>query len=224
MSFSLKRGHVATAGIVLAGLVVAAVVAVQLFTPGLAHRVTGSHADAGAATTVDARLDRLERMQAEQFAQLSRQLENLSAGGVRGKPTPEQRQREQERSEHSRRMREDPSYERQVLEQRLAGLNQEFVKETVDHRWAMETDAFASDALASAARRVGITLAKSEVDCRSTTCRIRIDVDQRHNYEDIATYLMTDLAESLPNASYVVMPLENGKRAVNIYARKPGAN
>lgn len=220
MSFSLKRGHVVAAGIALLGSVFA-VVAIQLFAPGLAHRVTGGHAGAG---TVDARLDRLERMQAKQFAQLSRQLETLSASGVRGNPTPEQRQREQERNEHSRRIRDDPAYERQVIEQRLASLNQEFVKETVDHRWAMETDAFASDALASAARRVGATLAKSEIDCRSTTCRIRIDVDQRHNYEDIATYLMTDLAESLPNARYVVMPLENGKRTVNIYARKPGAN
>lgn len=224
MSFSLKRSRVFTAGAALVGLAVAVVFAIQLFAPGLAPRMTGGQSDAGHPATVDARLDRLERMQAEQFAQLSRQLENLSAGGIRRNLTPEQRQREQERNEHSRRIRDDPTYERQVMEQRLASLNQEFVKERVDHRWAMETGAFASDALASAARRVGATLAKSEIDCRSTTCRIRIDVDQKHNYEDIATYLMTDLAESLPNARYVVMPLENGKRAVNIYARKPSAN
>lgn len=163
----------------------------------------------------------IEKRQSEQFSQISRQLAVLSQRGSKRPPSPEQLLERERRREHERRMKQDPAYVRKVQEQRLAGLQQQFSSEPVDHRWSTETRSFASETLLAAASRAGAKLKRTELDCRSSTCRITLDVPAEYVYEDVITYLMTDLAEVLPNAQLVVMPLDKGVRTVNIFARKP---
>lgn len=217
MPFSLNSSRKIVAGTAL-GVITVAIISVYLFATGSTRTSTGRFVyTSGETNALNARLNKIEG----QLARLSQQLAVLSANSVHTAPTPEQLQRKAEEREHSRRMQEDPAYERQVLERRYASLYQEFMSEPIDHRWTMETSAFTADALASAAQRAGAKVASNEIDCRSATCRIRIDVDSRHAYDDVVTYLMTDLAETLPNASYVVMPPDSGIRSVNIFARRP---
>lgn len=219
MSFALNPNRRIATGAALVAITMAIIFA-YLFASGSIGTSTGRHVYATSETkALNARLSKLEG----QLAQLSNQLAALSTSSAHPAATPEQIRRKIEKREHSRRMQEDPAYERQVLEQRLASLNQQFVSEPIDHRWTTETRAFTADALAAAAQRAGANVASSEIDCRSTTCRIKIDVDRQHSYDDVVTYLMTDLAETLPNARYVVMPPKSGIRSVNIFARRPDA-
>lgn len=168
----------------------------------------------------EARLDALERRQSEQFNQISRQLAALSMRGSQRKPSPEQIQARERQQAHLRRLQEDPAYARQVQENRLADLLQQFDNEPKDHRWSTEARTLTGEALASAAVQAGMKLRSSEVDCRSTSCRISLEVGAEYVYEDLLTYLMTDLAELLPGAQLVVMPPANGVRKVNIFAHK----
>lgn len=169
--------------------------------------------------TIEARLDALERRQAEQFDALSRQLAALSAGNP-AKLSPERERARQERREHLRRMRDDPAYELKVLQERLAGLQAGYAAEAVDHRWSSEARTLVADALHSAISRTGAKLDREQTDCRSQTCRIQLDIPVSYSYEDVATYLMTDLAELLPSAQFVVMPPRDGIRSVNIFASR----
>lgn len=171
------------------------------------------------AQTTEARLEALERRQAEQFEALNRQLALLSRGGGVA-PSPERERTRQARREHQRRMREDPAYELKVLQDRLADLQSKYAAEPVDQRWSAEARTLVDDALGSAVSRAGAKLSREQTDCRGQTCRIQLDVPLSSSYEDIATYLMSDLAELLPNAQFVVMPPRDGIRTVNIFARR----
>lgn len=168
---------------------------------------------------IEARIEAMEKRQAEQFEEIARRL-SIGPGDAGRALSPEQARREAERREHKQRMREDPAYALQVQEKRLAGLHQKFTDEPVEQRWSTETRSFTNEALVSAAVQAGAKLEDAEVDCRSQTCRIAFALDTKHAYDDVLTYLMTDLAEVLPGAELVVMPPVNGVRKVNIYARK----
>lgn len=168
----------------------------------------------------DRRLDAMEARQAEQMDRISRQ---LAALGGRPPPTPGQLRAREKQREHLRRVREDPAYARQVQAQRLADLQRQFDSEPMDHRWSVEARSMTTEAMAAAAARAGAKIENSRVDCRSATCRIDMDVPAGHSYEDVLTYLMTDLAELLPHARLVVMPPSNGIQRVHVFADKSRA-
>lgn len=172
------------------------------------------------AARLEARLNVLEKQQSEQFDLISRQLAALAAQRGHSMLTPEQIQARERQREHARRMQEDPEYARQMERQRLAGLQNEFANEPMDHRWSTEARAFVAEAMASALASADTKVKKSEIDCRSSTCQMVLDIDTRYSHEDVLMYLMTDLAELLPGARLVVMPPDNGVRTINIFARR----
>jgi hypothetical protein len=164
------------------------------------------------------RLAAIEERQARQDELINRQLRVLSKLAGQGSLNPEQALRKEQRRAHVRRMQQDPAYARQVQEQRLSELQHKFAEEPVNQRWAAETRAMTGDAIVSSAAMAGAKVKDADVDCRSKSCRIAFAVDAKFAYDDVLTYLMTDLAETLPSAQLVVMPLENGERKVNIFA------
>ena len=180
----------------------------------------GSPVAAGEADALEARMALLESRQAEQFAQIDARLSALA--GSRMALSAEAAKARQAQREEQRRLMIDPVRLRQTMEQRLASLETRFASQPVDSRWASDARAMVTDAVSNAAAQAGAKLGKGEVDCRGGTCRIVMAVPNSTNYEDVLTYLMTDLAEELPASQLVVMPTQDGTRIVNVFASRDG--
>lgn len=167
---------------------------------------------------LEGRLAGMERRQQEQFNQLQAELRRWVPApddvAVSRHAQDERRQRQQ----HAQRMETDPSYALAEQRKELEALRSNFAKDAVNPKWASETRAHLDDAIVLAAAVSGVQLKAGNIDCRSTSCMIKLDVDAVSSYEDLVTPLMVDLAEVLPHARLVVFPAKNGVREVNILA------
>jgi hypothetical protein len=174
---------------------------------------------------LDARLNEMEAKHSREINELSRQIAALSSGTFNSYYsgrilTDEQVQSRMEQREHFRRMREDEGYALEQEQKRLASLERDFAMESVDHSWASKMHAHVDETLQAAVLASGAKVKGGKVDCRSSQCRIVVNLDPGSSYEDLLLHLMADNAEVLPHAKVVVLMGEGGARTVNIYSSR----
>lgn len=160
-------------------------------------------------TRLTARVDALERRAHAQQAGFRGGQQSLS---------PQQLEAKRKSLEHRARMQADPAYALQSEKERLAGLQDRFAKEPMDHRWATEAGSFVKDAMSTAVANSGTHVEGAQIDCRSSSCLISFAMSDTQSYEDLLLYLSTDMAELLPRSQLVILPPVDGVRLVNILA------
>lgn len=103
---------------------------------------------------------------------------------------------------------------------RLAKLAAVFERERVDNHWAAQTEAHVRDALTYAAATSGVEPIGSSVKCRSSSCRIEVDMPPSADPEDLLLQLSVDMSETLPRSRTVVLPDGKGNKRLSIFAAR----
>lgn len=90
-----------------------------------------------------------------------------------------------------------PAQAEQSLRQQRERLEREFASESTNATWAGTTNQNVQDLLRQAALQ-GHDVRNAQVDCRSSTCRIKFDVGTSDNLDMLTESLLTDMAPDLP--------------------------
>jgi hypothetical protein len=93
---------------------------------------------------------------------------------------------------------------------------QKFASEPVNPRWAGKTRNAVQDAIVNIAATEGTVPKMAEVDCRSSTCRIHLNLRDREEVGMLTESLFVDIASILPSAKTVLLPTADGNR-VDVY-------
>lgn len=123
------------------------------------------------------------------------------------------------RGEHQRRLLEEPGYANQVQQKRLNVLNAEFEREAINPAWAAKATTGMEEAIVYALDNSNVKTGTGDVDCRSTQCRVRINLSSEA-YDDFLTYLSVGAAKLLPKARIVTLTRDDGTLDVSLYSSK----
>lgn len=161
--------------------------------------------------TLKARLDLVEQENRNLMAALARK-----GSGLAGNSTGRELMKKQ-RQEHERRMLKDPAYAARHERQRLDQLEREFNNEPITMPWASKAHMRVEGALVSAAANAGMSEVQGDVDCRSSQCRVRINIADE-GYNDLITHLSIGMGDLLPKSRIVTIPRGDGTYDVSIFA------
>ncbi|QDH71031.1 hypothetical protein [Marilutibacter alkalisoli] len=121
--------------------------------------------------------------------------------------------------QHVERLRNDPEYARQEEQHRQDRLEKAYLDEPINAAWAAQSAVLVDSALLDAFEQSNLNVHASSVDCRSRSCRIRIDgIDGADAYDDLVTFLSVNIADTLPKARLVTTIGPDGKQALDIFA------
>lgn len=99
-------------------------------------------------------------------------------------------------------------------------LQRDFQAEPSDAKWAGDTGQKVENALYRIAKE-GVAPHATQIDCRSTTCKISLNFASTEQEEELTTRLLTDLGHALPNTNIVEIPSDDGRSLdVHIFARR----
>jgi hypothetical protein len=117
--------------------------------------------------------------------------------GERSQPTPEEAAR--------------------VLQDKLAKLDQQFMAEPLDAKWAGETKASVEDSIVGAAAETGVQPRSLNADCRSKSCMIQMEVASGTDMDRVLDTLTTDISGKLPVTTMIPVTGPDGRVTMHIY-------
>lgn len=169
---------------------------------------------------LEARIAAMELAQKQSQAQILAQLARISAdrGNSPAAPSAEQLAAREKNRIDRQRMRDDPAFLLQHQTERLNEMQASLQSEPVNPAWSEQTSHDINEAIASSMAQAGNDVDTSSVDCRSTQCRISLEIPAGSTYEEMLMYMNTELADALPRSRVVVMPFEDGTQLVHIFA------
>ncbi len=114
----------------------------------------------------------------------------------------------------------DPQDPEQRQLARLANLQADFERERVDNSWAVQTESDVRDILTYATASSGLDLGNSTIRCRSSSCKIQVDLPPGVDPEDMLLQLSVGMTELLPRSKIVALPDGKGGKRLSIFATR----
>lgn len=208
----------------IALLCLTSVIASVVLALAVANTTSGANGGGSDALTLrvsalERKLKQLEEIQEHNHRELLAHLAKADEPATPRTPNPEQIAEREARKRHLERLRTDPEYALKAEMERLEALQTALMSEPVNPAWASETSQHVDDVIANSVEQAGGNLQASSVDCRTTQCKIYLEIPSGTDYEDILMYMTTDLAEVLPRTRLVALPARDGVRQIHIYAQ-----
>lgn len=114
-----------------------------------------------------------------------------------------------------------PENIQRMREKSKARFEKEFASEPLDPAWAGTMTHDVQDAIVDIAADGGPTPLTTQVDCRSSTCRIQLDLSDTGEVDGFLDPLLVKISQTLPNARTVEVPSSDGRRVeLHIFATK----
>jgi len=146
-----------------------------------------------------------------QIAALNSEISALRAQVAQAAPQPAPQPNDGEARPQS------PEQARQAWRDHMEQVAVEYDLEARDARWARETEA-KIQGLLTTSRAVGDAV--ESLDCRSTSCRVRLKPSQATNYEDDLLRVVHEIGAFLPDTQFDAADPARGKRSTVLYLKK----